>query len=286
MDPLIHDLRDLDPPAPASAVDLDRVIARGLRRRAFARAGAASGATLAVLALATAAAALRPAAAPAPLGHRDCMPVPTVVRSAVPSQVPPPVGDGSGPAGSPAPGYSGPGWVPDLSPGPSAARPSEPSSAAVARLTTALRAALRPVFPGATIVRAGTCDERWSMVPSDGGYAVDLEVYDAGGLQRLSVRLAAPDHTQVVYVCDDQTTHCKPAGEMGVPMAAAYGAGFGGGAEDINAHGVFPDHTIVEIALSTYRLERDRMIVTRQGPSVDKDELKQVALDPALTLFP
>ncbi|WP_432831601.1 hypothetical protein [Dactylosporangium sp. CA-092794] len=276
MDPLIDGLRTLDPAAPPPRLDLDTVIAHGLRRRAHARLATAAGA--AVLAV------LLVAAVGAVLALRPDPPAMTVAPNCA-ALLPfrPPGSAARVPARTP----------PTAAPAPGAHLPSEPPEAGVIRLTAALRAALHTALPGALTVTGGTCDEDWSMDALGGGYAANLDVYDASGLQHLSVALLPEpppaddaclqrprNSTCVRSVLDDGTVVYDRVEIFSAPALTT------------SVQAWRPDGTEVRVSLDNYTVDQSRPDVvpshalTRPGPSLSLGELRDVALNPALTLFP
>jgi hypothetical protein len=291
MDPLTRDLRDLDPSAPPSAVDLDRVITRGLRRRAATRFGVASGAGLAVLALATIAVGLRPAGPPAPLARQPCRPVPTIAAASAEPSVPsvpslPSAGSTVAVTGSPAVDIAGPHptgsgaqtiVVAPEQPGPPL---TEPADHAIERLTTVLHTELARTFPGATIVSSGTCDESWRLLAKDHGYAADLEVYDAQGLQHLSIDIVSLN-TAVACL---QPGLCS--GEARNVPLTSFAYGYGNGGQNAHVRAYVAENTMVLVDLSTYHVDTGTIIVTRPSFGASNDALTRLAATSGLTLYP
>ncbi|WP_432973965.1 hypothetical protein [Dactylosporangium sp. CA-233914] len=179
MDPLINDLRELDPPAPPPRLDLDAVVARGLRRRLRTRF-AAAGAVVAVLA-GTAGLGLALQRTPAAV---------TGVTSPPPECVP--VVASPGPSASSA----------------ATTKQQLPTTEEAERLTTALRQALHSAMPDAETVTTGTCDPDWSMIPQTTAYVVLLDVYDAAGRQLLTVSVNEPvgQMSPGTPICGNDTT--------------------------------------------------------------------------------
>jgi hypothetical protein len=272
MDPLMRDLRDLDPSAPPAAVDLDRIITRGLRRRTATRVGAASGAMATALGLVTAAVLLQPAAGPGVLADGgQCRAVPTHTF-ALPSPSSPP--DLSSPAPSRSPVTSSP-----TTPG----APSDATRATINRLNAALRPALATAFPNTTIVAAGTCDQDWTFTTTgDDGYLARLEVYDAAGRQSLAVHVRPG--RQVTMHCDDDNSACVSETAT-APTARSDSYDSGNGAVSRFGLSDLADGTIVNAAVTSYTVD-GVFIVTRQGVSLTGEAAEQLALTPGLTLYP
>jgi hypothetical protein len=300
MDPLMRDLRDLDPSAPPAAVDLDRVITRGLRRRAATRFGAVSGVVATVLGLVTTAVVLQPAANPGVVADGQCRAVPTQTY-ALPSPSGPTISGSPGPggSGSPGPNVSGsPGPNVSGSPGPngsgspvltsSPTTPGPPTGATLAtinRLNAALRPALAAAFPGMTIVADGTCDEDWTLAVSHtGGYWVVLDVYDAAGRQSLSVRVWPG--RPISARCDDNNVCVSVTATE--PTARSGSHDFGNGNVSLFALGDLANGTVVNVDVrsSSSSIDDNVFVVTRQGVSLTEEAAKRLALTPGLTLNP
>ncbi|GAA2371283.1 hypothetical protein [Dactylosporangium salmoneum] len=243
MDPLTEHLRTLDPPAPPSAVDLDAVVARGLRRRALTRYGGVAAAGLAAVLAGTTVAALPSRTADQP--RRVC---------ALPAEPT------------------------------SSLEPPVPATPAAGSESAALAAALRPLleaaFPRTLVVQTGTCDEDWTFdAPAAGGYAANLDLYDAEGMRWLSVRILRADLVSEAACTGMCTRTVEPDGTVVRQVSTAYDEP---GAVTLGVWARHPDDRLVVVEVSNFRMSQAtgvlRYTVTRPGNGITLAALRPLAL--------
>ncbi|MEH0982296.1 hypothetical protein [Micromonospora sp. CPCC 205556] len=175
------------------------------------------------------------------------------------------------------------------------ARPNEAPAAAVARLTGALRDALRTRMPAGMRIepaQPGCTEPQFQYHPSYREYTVDGTVRrgeDSGFfLLRVSptgTDLAKPDCQQAYNTLDCKITRF-PDGSAAVLSKSEEAPG----ARQLWVHLLRPDGTSVAVVTNNYRTEvvsnRAKITPTADQPLLTMDQLVTLARSPGLTLYP
>lgn len=240
MDQLTDALRDLDPPAPPSAVDLDAVVRRAHRHQARTRTFMAAT-VAAVLAIAVAV----PVAVDR---HRDAAGPPRAVCE--------PTGGASV-------------ATPDKDV--EALARGRLRSTQVTTLTMALEGPLRQALPGATLLDASTCEPPFSFRANGHGFSVAVTVVDTAGVAHLYgwvAREAAPAGRECAGH-DDVTTCLREEQQDGTVVYRAR-TDHGDGAVLLVLDAYRPDGVHVHLSLDNFVAAGDTLRLTRPAPPLDE----------------